>query len=84
MYRNLEIEILRWAEARQIIPNSTTEKQLLKCVEELGEDGIVPDEVAVNYLTRKIVAVLAIELHGLDDEIFVKVLFRFYVVTKVM
>ena len=37
MYRNLEIEILRWAEARQIIHNSTTEKQLLKCVEELGE-----------------------------------------------
>jgi NTP pyrophosphatase (non-canonical NTP hydrolase) len=37
MYRNLEIEILRWAEARQIIPNSSTEKQLLKCVEELGE-----------------------------------------------
>lgn len=37
MYRNLEIEILRWAEARQIIPNSSTEKQLLKCMEELGE-----------------------------------------------
>jgi NTP pyrophosphatase (non-canonical NTP hydrolase) len=36
-YNILELEIIRWAEARQIIPNSTTEKQLLKCMEELGE-----------------------------------------------
>lgn len=37
MYKSLELDILRWAEARQIIPNSSTEKQLLKCMEELGE-----------------------------------------------
>lgn len=36
-YSQLELEILRWAEARGIIPNSTTERQLLKTVEELGE-----------------------------------------------
>jgi len=36
-YSQLEIEIIRWAEARRIIPNSTTERQLLKTVEELGE-----------------------------------------------
>jgi NTP pyrophosphatase (non-canonical NTP hydrolase) len=27
----------QWAEARQIIPNSTPEAQLLKCMSELGE-----------------------------------------------
>lgn len=36
-YSQLELEILRWAETRGIIPNSTTERQLLKTVEELGE-----------------------------------------------
>jgi NTP pyrophosphatase (non-canonical NTP hydrolase) len=33
----LHLEIIRWAEARQIIPNSTPQAQLLKTVEELGE-----------------------------------------------
>jgi hypothetical protein len=33
----LELEVIRWAEARQIIPNSTPQAQLLKTVEELGE-----------------------------------------------
>lgn len=36
-YDQIEIEIIRWAEKRGIIPNATTEKQLLKCMEELGE-----------------------------------------------
>jgi NTP pyrophosphatase (non-canonical NTP hydrolase) len=33
----LHLEIIRWAEARQIIPNSTPQAQLLKTMEELGE-----------------------------------------------
>ena len=36
-YSTLELEIVRWAEARQIIPNSTASTQLLKTVSELGE-----------------------------------------------
>ena len=36
-YRDLEIKIIQWAEARQIIPNSTPEAQLLKAVSEIGE-----------------------------------------------
>jgi hypothetical protein len=36
-YREVEIEIIRWAEARHIIPNSTPAAQLLKAVSELGE-----------------------------------------------
>lgn len=37
------LNVIRWAEARQIIPNSTPEAQILKTVEELGElvSGIV-------------------------------------------
>ncbi len=33
----IQLEVLRWAEARKIIPNSTPQAQLLKTVEELGE-----------------------------------------------
>lgn len=36
-YRTIEIEVLRWAEARQIIPNSTAIAQAIKTHEELGE-----------------------------------------------
>ncbi len=36
-YRIAEIEVLRWAEARKIIPNSTALAQAIKTHEELGE-----------------------------------------------
>lgn len=36
-YREVEMEVLRWAEARKIIPNATPQSQLLKAVSELGE-----------------------------------------------
>lgn len=36
-YRSLEIDILRWAEARKIIPNSTPQAQFMKAVSEMGE-----------------------------------------------
>jgi NTP pyrophosphatase (non-canonical NTP hydrolase) len=36
-YSQLEIEIIRWAEARKIIPNSTPEAQFMKAVSEIGE-----------------------------------------------
>lgn len=36
-YAYLESEIVRWAEQRKIIPNSTPAAQLLKTMEELGE-----------------------------------------------
>lgn len=36
-YRILEIEVLRWAEARKIIPNSTPMVQYLKAISEMGE-----------------------------------------------
>jgi NTP pyrophosphatase (non-canonical NTP hydrolase) len=36
-YRELELDVIRWAEARRIIPNSTPQAQLLKAFEEMGE-----------------------------------------------
>ena len=36
-YADYEMRIIQWAEARQIIPNSTPATQLLKCMSELGE-----------------------------------------------
>ena len=36
-YSSIESDIIRWAEARKIIPNSTPETQLLKAVSEMGE-----------------------------------------------
>ena len=36
-YAAVEMEIIRWAEARQIIPNAKPHTQLLKAVSEIGE-----------------------------------------------
>lgn len=36
-YRELELEVIRWAEARKIIPNSTPLAQTRKTLEESGE-----------------------------------------------
>lgn len=36
-YAQVEMEIVRWSEARGIIPNSSPETQLLKAMSELGE-----------------------------------------------
>ena len=36
-YRIVEIEVLRWAEQRRIIPNSNAMSQAIKTHEELGE-----------------------------------------------
>ena len=47
-YANLELQIVRWAEARQIIPNSTASTQLMKTMSELGElaDATIKDDRA--------------------------------------
>jgi NTP pyrophosphatase (non-canonical NTP hydrolase) len=36
-YQALEADIIRWSEARRIIPNSTPHAQLLKALSEMGE-----------------------------------------------
>jgi NTP pyrophosphatase (non-canonical NTP hydrolase) len=46
-YEAIEMEIVRWSEARKIIPNSTPAIQLLKAVSELGElsDATIKDDL---------------------------------------
>ena len=36
-YESVEIEVIRWAEARKIIPNAKPSTQLLKAFSEMGE-----------------------------------------------
>ena len=36
-YREIELLVIRWSEARRIIPNATAESQLLKAFSEMGE-----------------------------------------------
>jgi phosphoribosyl-ATP pyrophosphohydrolase len=36
-YADVEMNIIRWAEARKIVPNSTPHMQLLKAISEMGE-----------------------------------------------
>ena len=36
-FRNLELAVIRWAEARKIIPNAKPHSQLLKAFAEMGE-----------------------------------------------
>lgn len=36
-YRDVEMNVIQWAEARRIIPNATPTSQLLKAVSEMGE-----------------------------------------------
>ena len=46
-YADYEMKIIQWAEARQIIPNSTPATQLLKAMSELGElaDATIKDDL---------------------------------------
>lgn len=67
----IQLEILRWAEARKIIPNSTPQAQLLKTVEELGElvGAVVRGnrEAAVDGFGDVLVTlIIASDLMGID------------------
>lgn len=47
-YREVEMEIVRWAEARKIIPNSTPAAQTKKAMEEIGElyDALLDNDIS--------------------------------------
>jgi phosphoribosyl-ATP pyrophosphohydrolase len=47
-YQMLELDIICWAEARQIIPNAEPHTQLLKAVSEMGElaDATIKNDMA--------------------------------------
>jgi hypothetical protein len=45
-YADVELKVIRWAEDRRIIPNSTPQMQLMKAVCEMGElaDATIKDD----------------------------------------
>jgi NTP pyrophosphatase (non-canonical NTP hydrolase) len=47
-YAETELKVIRWSEARKIIPNSTALAQAKKAVEEVGElyDALAEDDLA--------------------------------------
>ena len=47
MWTSLELDVIRWAEARGIIPNAEASTQLMKTVSELGElcDAEIKDDI---------------------------------------
>ncbi len=49
-YQSLEIEVVRWAEARQIVQNSNTQAQARKTLEEAGE--LLESAAALRALKR--------------------------------
>ena len=70
-WNSLSLDIIRWAEARRIIPNSTPEAQLLKTVEELGElvAAVVrkqPAKIEDAFGDVLVTLVIAADLCGVD------------------
>ena len=79
----IEIQVIRWLEARKIVPNSTPETQFLKTVSEIGElaDAINKGDMpaikdAIGDVTVTLLAVCALLdidfvecLEGAYDEI---------------
>jgi NTP pyrophosphatase (non-canonical NTP hydrolase) len=72
-YTELELEIIRWSEARKIIPNSTAETQLLKAVSEIGElcDATIKNDREVMIDSVGDVMVCLINFCALQDIILV-------------
>ena len=82
-FTELELDVIRWAEARKIIPNATSQSQLLKAFEEMGElaagearsnEELIKDAVGdvmvclINYCALKDISITEC-LSGAYDEI---------------
>ena len=70
-FETLEQDVLRWAEARKIIPNSTPNVQLLKTVSELGElaDATIKgddDEIADGVGDGLVTLIIYCSLQNID------------------
>lgn len=67
----LELDVVRWAEARQIIPNSTAMAQAIKTHEELGEllsalHRNNKEEIVDAYADVLITLIIGADLAGLN------------------
>lgn len=68
-FADLQMNVVRWAEARRIIPNSTPQAQFIKAVSEMGElaDGIAKNDRALVQDSVGDVLVCLINLCALMD-----------------
>lgn len=67
----LEMAVIRWAEARKILPRSTPQAQLCKLLEEVGElaEGInkgKPDKIKDSVGDALVVLIILSDMHGLS------------------
>jgi hypothetical protein len=70
-FSELELKVLRWAEARKIIPNSSSHVQALKLVSEVGElcDAVIKkdrDGVIDGIGDSLVVLIILADIEGLN------------------
>ena len=70
-FNELELKVLRWAEARHIIPNSSSQVQALKLVSEVGElcDALIKkdrDGVIDGIGDSLVVLIILADIEGLN------------------
>lgn len=70
-FNELELKVLRWAEARKIIPNSSSHVQALKLVSEVGElcDAVIKkdrDGVIDGLGDSLVVLIILADIEGLN------------------
>jgi NTP pyrophosphatase (non-canonical NTP hydrolase) len=70
-FSELELKVLRWAEARKIIPNSSSQVQALKLVSEVGElcDALIKkdrDGVIDGLGDSLVVLIILADIEGLN------------------
>lgn len=74
-YRELELEVIRWAEARKIIPNSTPVAQTRKTLEEAGE--LLAAAAEINVLRRLVQLAPELDEHPVVRGLFGKAMDSF-------
>lgn len=74
-YRELELEVIRWAEARRIIPNSTPLAQTRKTLEESGE--LLEAAAEINVLRRLVQLAPELDAHPVVMGLYGKAMEKF-------
>lgn len=74
-YRELELEVIRWSEARKIIPNSTPLAQTRKTLEEAGE--LLEAAAEINVLRRLVKLAPELDAHPVVIGLFNKAMDSF-------
>lgn len=70
-FEQIEMSVIRWAEARKILPRSTPHAQMVKLMEEVGElaAGVAknrPEQIKDSIGDALVVLTMLADLHGLS------------------